>query len=99
MLYSSGVCRAPSCVRPPLPVTFCVFFFNDRPPPELYPLSLHDALPISEREQLLERVLGDLPRRDHQPERARLLELVAQLGERRGGARLDTGVERLHVVA
>src|ERR1035441_11106097 len=25
------------------------FFFNDTPPPEFYPLSLHDALPISAR--------------------------------------------------
>src|SRR3989441_9888079 len=23
------------------------FFFNDRPPPEIYPLSLHDPFPIS----------------------------------------------------
>src|ERR1039458_10194262 len=26
---------------------FCFFFFNDTAPPEIYPLSLHDALPIS----------------------------------------------------
>src|ERR1039458_10442865 len=25
----------------------CVFFFNDTAPTEIYPLSLHDALPIS----------------------------------------------------
>src|SRR3954462_4737597 len=25
---------------------FSFFFFNDRAPPEFYPLSLHDALPI-----------------------------------------------------
>src|SRR4029434_11355630 len=25
----------------------CVFFFNDTPTPEIYTLSLHDALPIS----------------------------------------------------
>src|SRR5436309_13927424 len=25
----------------------CAFFFNDTPPPEIYTLSLHDALPIS----------------------------------------------------
>src|SRR2546430_5724459 len=24
-----------------------IFFFNDAPPPEIYPLPLHDALPIS----------------------------------------------------
>src|SRR3954465_2342549 len=27
----------------------CFFFFNDPAPPEIYPLSLHDALPIWER--------------------------------------------------
>src|SRR5256886_8736531 len=27
--------------------TFLFFFFNDRAPTEIYPLSLHDALPIS----------------------------------------------------
>src|SRR6202047_2705154 len=26
--------------------SFCFFFFNDTAPPEIYPLSLHDALPI-----------------------------------------------------
>src|ERR1043165_8682040 len=28
---------------------FVLFFFNDTAPPEIYPLSLHDALPISSR--------------------------------------------------
>src|SRR5439155_1257915 len=28
------------------------FFFNDRPPPDTYTLSLHDALPISSRSPL-----------------------------------------------
>src|SRR3989449_9041617 len=28
-------------------VIFSFFFFNDPAPPEFYPLSLHDALPIS----------------------------------------------------
>src|SRR5258708_34505536 len=28
------------------PRTFFLFFFNDTPTPEIYPLSLHDALPI-----------------------------------------------------
>src|SRR5262249_62114619 len=28
---------------------FLFFFFNDPPTPEIYPLSLHDALPISSR--------------------------------------------------
>src|SRR2546428_6044798 len=30
-----------------LQVTFPLFFFNDTATPEIYPLSLHDALPIS----------------------------------------------------
>src|SRR6266545_6207297 len=52
---------------------------------------------IAEREQLLERVLGDLARRDHQPEGPRRGELIAELAERgRGG--LDTRVVRLDVV-
>src|SRR3990172_3802520 len=27
--------------------SYALFFFNDTAPPEIYPLSLHDALPIS----------------------------------------------------
>src|SRR5256885_3651104 len=30
----------------PLPPFSCFFFLNDPPPPEIYPLSLPDALPI-----------------------------------------------------
>src|SRR5256885_6609241 len=30
-----------------IPHVFFFFFFNDPPPTEIYPLSLHDALPIS----------------------------------------------------
>src|SRR3989475_12690204 len=35
--------------RTPFPKTpsYFFFFFNDPPPPEIYPLPLHDALPIS----------------------------------------------------
>src|SRR5439155_27233880 len=29
-----------------LPLSFTIFFFNDPPTPEIYPLSLHEALPI-----------------------------------------------------
>src|SRR5262249_61419325 len=32
---------------PSLPLISCPFFFTHPPPPEIYPLSLHDALPIS----------------------------------------------------
>src|SRR2546429_7175091 len=32
----------------PGPVSICFFFFNDTATPEIYPLSLHDALPISQ---------------------------------------------------
>src|ERR1051326_6973143 len=31
------------------PSSTCAVFFNDTAPPEIYPLSLHDALPISSR--------------------------------------------------
>src|SRR2546430_11775624 len=37
-----------------MPVSFCFFFFNDTATTEIYPLSLHDALPI-----LLDELLGD----------------------------------------
>ena len=33
----------------------CVFFFNDTATTEIYTLSLHDALPISESKQELDR--------------------------------------------
>src|SRR5207247_7352397 len=31
----------------PIPLSLVVFFFHDTPTPEIYTLSLHDALPIS----------------------------------------------------
>src|SRR5690349_24355146 len=37
------VCSLMCCDLP----LFCVFFFNDTAPTEIYTLSLHDALPIS----------------------------------------------------
>src|SRR2546422_8919896 len=42
------------------------FFLNDTATPEIYPLSLHDALPISQphRGELLERALGRGRERD-----------------------------------
>src|ERR1044071_2187139 len=30
-------------------ISYCVFFFNDTAPPEIYPLSLHAPLPILQR--------------------------------------------------
>src|ERR1022692_3974639 len=50
------------------------FFFNDRAPPEIYPLSLHGALPI------LERCLRLLPA--SAPAQPRGPELFAQPGDR-----------------
>src|SRR4051795_7251917 len=41
------------------------FFFNDTPPPEIYPLSLHDALPISSRRRPAPR--PRTPRRPRPP--------------------------------
>src|SRR5690606_41554473 len=37
----AGVCSCTAVYR------FCVFFLNATPPTAIYPLSLHDALPIS----------------------------------------------------
>src|SRR3989441_10361576 len=49
-----------------LPASFFFFFFNDRAPTEIYPLSLHDALPISEPYQ---RHGERRPQRDQRPKR------------------------------
>src|SRR3954452_3480984 len=49
-------------------------------------------------EQLLERVLRDLARGDHHPERARCIELLLELFERRRRARVDVRVVALDVV-
>src|SRR5438477_9091166 len=43
---------------------FLVIFYNDTAPPEIYTLSLHDALPISHREKLLEKFWLELPPRE-----------------------------------
>src|SRR5687768_17944991 len=51
----------------------CVFFFNDTPAPEIYTLSLHDALPILHEARgaiLLEAALHDQLRRDIEEEAA-----------------------------
>src|SRR2546422_5607757 len=37
---------------------FCFFFFNDTAPPEISPLPLHDALPISSRQGQTRREAG-----------------------------------------
>src|SRR6266545_6490910 len=51
--------------------------------------AVHDHIvPVGDPEQRLERVLGDLPGGDHQPEDARSLELLGELSERVGGGRL-----------
>src|SRR3989475_4216176 len=44
-LSYSSYCRLVSSLY--LSLSFFFFFFNDTAPPEIYPLSLHDALPIS----------------------------------------------------
>src|SRR5947207_9819629 len=53
-----------------------LFFFNDPATPEIYTLSLHDALPISQVEVLADRLLEEDPPRDR---------LVEHLGERELG--------------
>src|SRR5438132_10609091 len=58
---------------------FCLFFFfNHTAPPEIYTLSLHDALPISRR--LARRRAGVRDRERHERRRR-------SSGRRRGGAR------------
>src|SRR3712207_8532902 len=47
-----------------------MFFFNDTATTEIYTLSLHDALPISQRRDLAVVVLPDM-RRDEREERDR----------------------------
>src|SRR5207253_11344134 len=37
-----------ACCMHSIPIAFTSFFFNDTAPTEIYTLSLHDALPISE---------------------------------------------------
>src|SRR5262249_60672431 len=40
-------CYTPLLMLLVLSLSFCFFFFNDTATPEIYTLSLHDALPIS----------------------------------------------------
>src|ERR1039457_6014435 len=44
-----------ACAPSALPGGRCFFFFNDTAPTEIYPLSLHDALPISSIQPLIRR--------------------------------------------
>src|SRR2546422_2244527 len=49
---------------PPLVASFLFFFFNDTATTEIYTLSLHDALPISGVQELLDRfhiTAADIP--------------------------------------
>src|SRR5260370_21742867 len=50
----------PFCLKPKIISSFFFFFLNDTPPTEIYPLPLHDALPI----------WGDRRRRAAAPDRA-----------------------------
>src|SRR5947208_12617529 len=53
---------------------FCIidFFFSDAPPPEIYTLSLHDALPIRRRARYRRRAAGLAPAHGlHAPRRDR----------------------------
>src|SRR3990172_3744125 len=56
-----------------LQLIYPLFFFNDTAPPEIYPLSLHAALPIFPTPLLLavclavERLMGRVRRRDKGP--------------------------------
>ena len=50
---------------------------------------------VGDLEQLVERGLGDLSRRDHHPEGARRFQLLLELLQRVGRPRLDVGVVRV----
>ena len=54
---------------------------------------------VDELQQVVDDVFGDLSGRDHQPEGSRRLELLLQVGQRVGGARLDVRVVREDVMA
>src|SRR3954462_5515813 len=48
LAYRSGMPRASTSPGDTQNCVFFFFFFNDRAPPEIYPLSLPDALPIND---------------------------------------------------
>src|SRR5258705_6995756 len=56
---------------------FFFFFFNDPAPPEIYPLSLHDALPIYPR-RLAGNAVGDARKRRHLDDFHRHLQRIQQ---------------------
>src|SRR5438094_2143092 len=62
------------CSRPGLLSPFLFFFFNDTATTEIYTLSLHDALPIYQRDQMIER----LPQRQ-----ARQIHAIASCSDRK----------------
>src|SRR5256885_9883681 len=64
--------------------SFLFFFFNDTATTEIYTLSLHDALPISQRQRSCEAGT-DCPARSSltAPSSPRALRLVARLAEKK----------------
>src|SRR5206468_10389806 len=71
---------------------FLFFFFNDPPPTEIYTLSLHDALPISELDRELRR---DSRRRAEHP-RHRRRHRRDSLPRRQPGDRKSTRLNSSH---
>src|SRR6266705_3421675 len=65
--------------HPPIHFTQ-IFFFNDTPPPEIYTLSLHDALPIWPSKAAIEAVLTQTPR---SPPSSGSLSFIAPAAKRR----------------
>src|SRR5258707_7485553 len=77
---------------------FFFFFFNDTATTEIYTLSLHDALPIS---QAKHRLLSDVVERVREPDRGRGLAFAR--GRRRDRGDEDelpvrTALQRLHII-
>src|SRR3712207_9120725 len=67
------------------------FFFNDTAPPEIYTLSLHDALPISRRDQ------ADAGRGDERPDGAHVRAVPGRAGQPRHlGDRKSTRLNSSH---
>src|SRR6266568_5891070 len=78
-------------------LSYVFFFFNDTATTEIYTLSLHDALPISERAHPRERHVLDLLRVGHVlgPELALRAQDVTRLGGRERPRHGLVGVRRV----
>src|SRR2546426_9063189 len=83
----------------PAPLASVLFFFNDTATTEIYTLSLHDALPISDRRadagDLCGQFYEPVQRRAGEPPGLGRVAPASPLSSRarRGGLRLRTGIQ------